>query len=132
MVASHSLFLSWHCKNRHNLLKRMLTTCSPQTSDSCKDCINRMLEKDPSTRITLDELKLHNWVTQDGTAPMLPMSQNCPDGPIEVDEEDIKNSIRTIPKLETLVSHKKYNQLILLRLNSTNIYMCVQPGTHMR
>lgn len=63
-----------------------------------------MLEKNPAERITLDGLKMHCWVTKDGAMPMLVTSLNCPNGLIEINDEDIRNSIRTIPKLETLVS----------------------------
>lgn len=63
-----------------------------------------MLTKNPADRITLEELKQHVWVTQSGTSPLPSTSQNCPNAPIEVNDEDIKNSIRTIPKIETLVS----------------------------
>lgn len=35
-------------------------------SASAKHCIERMLEKDPSQRITLSELKVHPWVTDEG------------------------------------------------------------------
>ncbi|XP_067934370.1 calcium/calmodulin-dependent protein kinase kinase 1-like isoform X2 [Watersipora subatra] len=80
---------------------------SPEISWQCKECINQMLEKKPESRITLDELKLNAWVTKDGTEPMLETSQNCPDGLIKVNDEDIKNSIRTIPKLETLILVRK-------------------------
>ena len=77
---------------------------SPAISSACKDCIAKMLIKSPGERITLDGLKQHEWVTQSGANPMLDTSQNCPDGLIEISDDDIKNSIRTIPKLETLVS----------------------------
>ena len=77
---------------------------SPSTSAACKECINRMLEKEPTERITLDQLKLNSWVTKNGSVPMLETLDNCPNGIIEINDDDIKNSIRTIPKLETLVS----------------------------
>jgi len=63
-----------------------------------------MLIKEPANRIALPALKEHYWVTKSGTEPMLDTATNCPDGVIEVNDEDIKNSIRTIPKIETLVS----------------------------
>lgn len=72
-------------------------------SDGCKSCIGEMLVKSPSDRVTLVGLKSHSWVTVLDAEPMPDTSQNCPNGLIEVDDEDIKNSIRSIPKLETLV-----------------------------
>lgn len=35
-------------------------------SASAKHCIERLLEKDPAKRMTLQELKRHPWVTEDG------------------------------------------------------------------
>lgn len=81
---------------------------SPVISDGCKRTISQMLVKSPADRITLDGLKCHSWVTLQGVEPMPDTSQNCPNGLIEVDDEDIKNSIRSIPKLETLVRHMRF------------------------
>jgi len=80
---------------------------TPLLNDSCKDCLCRMLEKNPNERITLDQLKVHSWITKNGSSPMLATAQNCPNGLIEINDEDIQNSIRTIPKLETLILIRK-------------------------
>lgn len=77
---------------------------SPVVSDSCKDCLCRMLEKNPGDRVTIRQLKTHSWISKNGSEPMLDTEQNCPHGMIEINDDDIKNSIRTIPKIETLVS----------------------------
>jgi [calcium/calmodulin-dependent protein kinase] kinase len=37
------------------------------TSDQLRDLLRRMLDKDPSRRITVSEMKEHSWVTCDGT-----------------------------------------------------------------
>ncbi|KAF6041080.1 hypothetical protein EB796_000621 [Bugula neritina] len=79
---------------------------SPGISEGCKDCINQMLVKDPIERATLERLKQHHWVTKNNSSPMLSTAENCPNGIIEISAEDIKNSIRTIPKIETLIDHK--------------------------
>ena len=73
-----------------------------------------MLEKNPNERITLDQLKTHHWITKNNTSPMLDTSQNCPNGLIEINEEDIQNSIRTIPKLETLVCVTRLSLVIFV------------------
>lgn len=86
----------------------IIYVCRPLLNDSCKDCLCRMLEKNPNERITLDQLKVHSWITKNGSSPMLATAQNCPNGLIEINDEDIQNSIRTIPKLETLVRNCFY------------------------
>lgn len=35
--------------------------CWSNISDDCKDIINRLLDKDPKTRITLDKALSHKW-----------------------------------------------------------------------
>ncbi|XP_070572599.1 calcium/calmodulin-dependent protein kinase kinase 1-like isoform X2 [Ptychodera flava] len=70
-------------------------------SDSLRDLILRMLEKNPDKRISLPEMKVHPWVTQDGTDPMPSEAENCT--LVEVTEEDISNSVVHLPKIETLI-----------------------------
>ena len=44
----------------------------------------------------------HHWVTQGGKCPLPSTEENCPG--IEVTDDDIQNSVKTIPKIKTLVS----------------------------
>ncbi|KAH5213748.1 hypothetical protein HBH68_062330 [Parastagonospora nodorum] len=52
----------------------------PQYDDSCNpellELLKRLLEKDPKKRITLEQIREHPWVTQHGTDPLLPKSEN--------------------------------------------------------
>ncbi|KAH7087672.1 kinase-like domain-containing protein [Paraphoma chrysanthemicola] len=52
----------------------------PEIPDSCnpelKDLLQRLLEKDPKKRITMDELREHPWVTRHGSDPLLAKSEN--------------------------------------------------------
>ena len=43
----------------------------------------------------------HPWVTHGGKCPLPSTGENCTD--IEVTDDDIQNSVRTIPKIKTLV-----------------------------
>lgn len=43
------------------------------------DLMRRILEKDPEKRITMDELRAHPWVTQNGADPLLSAEENCAD-----------------------------------------------------
>ncbi|KAL6702706.1 hypothetical protein ACN47E_001030 [Coniothyrium glycines] len=40
------------------------------------DLLQRLLEKDPSKRITMEEIRDHSWVTRQGTDPLLAKSEN--------------------------------------------------------
>jgi [calcium/calmodulin-dependent protein kinase] kinase len=55
-----------------------------------RDLIEKLLEKDPSKRITISGLKNHPWVTKNGTVPMKadPME-------VWVDEREISSAIKT-------------------------------------
>ncbi|XP_071748751.1 calcium/calmodulin-dependent protein kinase kinase 1 [Lepeophtheirus salmonis] len=70
-------------------------------SEELKDIIKRMLVKDPNERITLQELKQHDWVTGYGIYPLLTEEENCV--LVEVTDSEVKNSIHTVPKLDTLI-----------------------------
>ncbi|KAH8725972.1 calmodulin dependent protein kinase [Phaeosphaeriaceae sp. PMI808] len=52
----------------------------PEFDDTCgdeiRDLLKRLLEKDPSKRITMEEIREHPWVTRQGTDPLLPKSEN--------------------------------------------------------
>ncbi|KAK7588124.1 hypothetical protein V9T40_005369 [Parthenolecanium corni] len=74
---------------------------SPTISSSLKDLILRILDKDPSSRITLPEIKVHDWVTQNGLAPLPSEEENCV--LVEVSEEEVMQVVKSIPKLDTLI-----------------------------
>ncbi|SMY27059.1 unnamed protein product [Zymoseptoria tritici ST99CH_1A5] len=42
-----------------------------------EDLMHRLLEKNPDKRITMDELRVHPWVTKGGTDPLLSAEENC-------------------------------------------------------
>lgn len=55
-------------------------------------------------------------MTRGGKCPLLSTRENCPD--IEVTDDDIKNSVRAIPKVKTLV--RIMPNFIVLFFNNTN------------
>ena len=65
------------------------------------DLIEKMLVKDPVLRIKLEEIKSHSWVTGHGLYPMMKMENNC--CLIEVTDDEVENSVKSIPKLDTLI-----------------------------
>ena len=67
-----------------------------------KDLLTNILEKDPKKRYTMDEIRKHKWVTKNGTAELMSKEENCQI--VEVDEQEVKNAVRTIPSLATVVS----------------------------
>ena len=71
-----------------------------------------MLVKDPAERIKLEEIKVDPWVTGYGMYPMLRKESNC--GLIEVTDDEVENSVKSIPKLDTLILVKVYMTTITL------------------
>ncbi|KAL4223738.1 Calcium calmodulin-dependent protein kinase kinase 2 [Mactra antiquata] len=76
----------------------------PEVSESLKDIILKMLDKNPETRITLPALKVHPWVTKDNAFILPTESDNCI--LVTVTDEEINNVVKHIPKLETLIMIK--------------------------
>ncbi|XP_074153879.1 calcium/calmodulin-dependent protein kinase kinase 1 [Sminthopsis crassicaudata] len=73
----------------------------PLISESLKDLILRMLDKDPQTRIVIPEIKGHPWVTKNGTCPLPSEEEHC--SIVEVTEEEVKNSVKLVPRLPTVI-----------------------------
>ncbi|XP_016308152.1 calcium/calmodulin-dependent protein kinase kinase 2-like [Sinocyclocheilus anshuiensis] len=71
-------------------------------SDDLKDLLFKMLDKNPETRITVPQIKVHPWVTRHGAEPLPPEDDNCCNL-IEVTEEEVENSVKHIPSLATVI-----------------------------
>ncbi|KAK0259507.1 hypothetical protein B0A54_02957 [Friedmanniomyces endolithicus] len=52
-----------------------------------------LLEKDPEKRMTMAELREHPWVTESGTDPLLPASENCAELVDPPTEGEVANAI---------------------------------------
>lgn len=50
---------------------------NPELSEDLKDLLLRLLDRDPTRRISLKAIKLHPWTTQQGAQPMLSTETNC-------------------------------------------------------
>ncbi|KAJ4424171.1 hypothetical protein N0V82_001219 [Gnomoniopsis sp. IMI 355080] len=51
-----------------------------------KDLLMRLMEKDPTKRISMSEIREHPWVTKEGADPLLDAEENCSD-PVEPPNE---------------------------------------------
>lgn len=78
-------------------------------SAELQDLIQRMLIKDPAERLTLQEIKLHSWVTGYGVYPMMEEEENCT--LIEVTEDEVENSIQHINNLDSLILVKPHKKM---------------------
>lgn len=74
-------------------------------SPGLEDLLLRMLIKDPSDRISIADMKVHPWLTKGGSEPLPSTYDNCT--VLEPTEEEIINSIRSVPKIKTLILVKR-------------------------
>ncbi|KAI9311248.1 kinase-like domain-containing protein [Dichotomocladium elegans] len=58
--------------------------------------LKRLLEKDPSRRITIPELREDSWVTNHGKDPLISKEENCAAAVTDVTEEEINRAISRI------------------------------------
>ncbi|XP_051963602.1 calcium/calmodulin-dependent protein kinase kinase 1-like isoform X2 [Xyrauchen texanus] len=90
----------------------------PVISEGPKELITRMLDKIAETRITIPEIKLHPWVTCDGT-DLLPLEEeHCT--MVEVTEEEVQNSVKLVPSLSTMILVKS----MLRKRSFSNPFEC--------
>ncbi|XP_076002297.1 calcium/calmodulin-dependent protein kinase kinase 1b [Genypterus blacodes] len=74
---------------------------TPVISEDLKELTVKMLDKNPETRITIPEIKLHRWVTEDGVNPLPLEEEYCT--AVEVTEEEVQNSVKLIPSLSAVI-----------------------------
>nr|XP_013814343.1 PREDICTED: calcium/calmodulin-dependent protein kinase kinase 1 [Apteryx mantelli mantelli] len=96
-------FIDEYILGLHNRIKNKPVEFpeEPQRSEELKELILRMLDKNPETRITVPEVKLHPWLTRSGEEPLPLEEEHCT--MVEVTEEEVKNSVKTIPSLPTVI-----------------------------
>ncbi|NP_001082316.1 calcium/calmodulin-dependent protein kinase kinase 1 S homeolog [Xenopus laevis] len=73
----------------------------PSISNDLKDLILKMLDKKPEDRISVPEIKVHPWVTNRGEDHLPLEEEHCTI--VEVTEEEVKNSVKLIPSLTTVI-----------------------------
>uniref|UniRef100_A0A3B5LKJ5 calcium/calmodulin-dependent protein kinase n=1 Tax=Xiphophorus couchianus TaxID=32473 RepID=A0A3B5LKJ5_9TELE len=91
---------------------------TPSISNALRDLIERMLDKNPATRITIPEIKLHPWVTENGSSPLPLEEEHCK--AVEVTDEEVQNSVKLIPSLSAVILVKS----MLRKRSFSNPFEC--------
>ncbi|XP_039987104.1 calcium/calmodulin-dependent protein kinase kinase 1b [Xiphias gladius] len=91
---------------------------TPFITNDLKELIGRMLDKNPETRITIPVIKLHPWVTQNGSNPLPLEEEHCT--AVEVTEEEVQNSVTLIPSLSAVILVKS----MLRKRSFSNPFEC--------
>ncbi|KAK1160203.1 calcium/calmodulin-dependent protein kinase kinase 2-like isoform X2 [Acipenser oxyrinchus oxyrinchus] len=96
-------FMDERILSLHHKIKNQLVELPEQrdVSEDLKDLLLKMLNKNPETRITVPEMKVHPWVTRHGAEPLPSEDENCT--LIEVTEEEVENSVKHISSLATVI-----------------------------
>ncbi|NXG52027.1 KKCC2 kinase, partial [Psilopogon haemacephalus] len=96
-------FMDERILSLHNKIKTQILEFpdQPEVTDFLKDLIARMLDKNPESRISVPEIKLHPWVTKNGMELLPTEDENCT--LVEVTEEEVENSVKHIPSLATVI-----------------------------
>ncbi|KAL1922240.1 uncharacterized protein VTP21DRAFT_9779 [Calcarisporiella thermophila] len=68
-----------------------------------QDLLRRILERDPNQRISLQEIRNHPWVTENGTNPLTSTEENCSLMVTEVTEEELRCAIKSIAHIVTVL-----------------------------
>uniref|UniRef100_A0A672H2N5 non-specific serine/threonine protein kinase n=1 Tax=Salarias fasciatus TaxID=181472 RepID=A0A672H2N5_SALFA len=104
----------------HNKIKNKAVEFpeTPSVSNELKELIQRMLDKTPERRITIPQIKLHPWVTEDGSNPLPLEEEHCT--ALEVTEEEVQNSVKLIPSLSAVILVKS----MLRKRSFSNPFEC--------
>lgn len=61
-----------------------------------EDLIKELLNKNAEERMAMDELRVHPWVTVNGTEPLITLEENTKHVVQEITEDDVSGAIKTI------------------------------------
>lgn len=102
MVAGHLPFESHQMLELYDKIKSEPVNMPETLSGDLKDLIVSLLEKDPSKRIQMDELREHPWVTCGGRDP-LPSTEMNVTSVEEITEDDLASAI-AVPSVSYIVN----------------------------
>ncbi|KAI8988131.1 kinase-like domain-containing protein [Mycotypha africana] len=95
MIYGQLPFKSANVLELYDMIKEAPIDYHEVTDTDLLDLFERILDRNPETRITMKELREHPWITNRGTEIMIPEAENC-DIVSEVTEEEMKNAIKSI------------------------------------
>ncbi|KAG0213703.1 hypothetical protein BGX33_002773 [Mortierella sp. NVP41] len=97
-------------------LQKMINEDEPDLGDEkdlrFKTTISRLLEKDPSKRMTIDELRSDPWLTDDGRKPLICKDENIQNAVLEVTDDDLRGAVQQLHGLfRVLKAVYKFKQM---------------------
>ncbi|TKA28895.1 hypothetical protein B0A50_03306 [Salinomyces thailandicus] len=84
-----------------------------------RDLMTRLFDKTPETRITMEEVRQHAWVTRNGTDPLLSADENCSDLIEPPTQSEIDHAVtgNMGHLLVVMRAVKRFKQLLMRRRN---------------
>ncbi|KAI8821538.1 kinase-like domain-containing protein [Chytriomyces cf. hyalinus JEL632] len=100
-VAAKAVFVKHQCRS---LCIACPDLSSPTMSPELADLLSHLLDKNPTTRITVDKIRNHPWLTVNGKEPLLPSkSENCRKMVTEITSEDMAAAVSTFNPVWTVM-----------------------------
>ncbi|RMJ23478.1 calcium calmodulin-dependent protein kinase [Aspergillus sp. HF37] len=98
----------------YEAIRSQPVVCMGETDEVFRDLMVRVLEKDPDRRITMDELRVHPWVTKNGLDPLLSEEENTAEIVSPPTEEEVNLAItRNLGKLiKVMKAVRNFKRLI--------------------
>ncbi|KAL9556023.1 hypothetical protein MBANPS3_002081 [Mucor bainieri] len=87
----------------HEMILNDPVQYSKNLSENLIDLLQKLLEKDPSKRILMQDIRNHVWVTNNGQEPMVSEEDNCHSILSEITEEDIRGAITSVRHIFTVM-----------------------------
>ncbi|KAI8638243.1 kinase-like domain-containing protein [Parasitella parasitica] len=103
MIYGKTPFTSGNLLELYEMIKEAPIEYGGDHSDNLLDLFHRILDRNPDTRITMEELRKNPWITNNNTETMLSAGENC-DIVSEPTEEEMKNAIKSIASIFAVVS----------------------------
>ncbi|OAD02267.1 hypothetical protein MUCCIDRAFT_120216, partial [Mucor lusitanicus CBS 277.49] len=87
----------------HEMILNDPVQYSKNLSKNLIDLLQKLLEKDPSKRILMQDIRKHAWVTNNEQEPMVSEEDNCHSILSEITDEDIRGAITSVRHIFTVV-----------------------------
>ncbi|PYI10053.1 calcium/calmodulin dependent protein kinase [Aspergillus sclerotiicarbonarius CBS 121057] len=93
----------------YEAIKNDPVVCEGESDENFRDLMSQILEKDPTKRIQMEELREHPWVTKNGFDPLLTESENTAEIVGLPTEEEMNSAItRTIGHVLAVIKAVKH------------------------
>ncbi|KAG1453007.1 hypothetical protein G6F46_009325 [Rhizopus delemar] len=102
LIYGKTPFMSSNLLELYDQIKEAPIEYGDNIDNTLLDLFQRILDRNPETRITMQELRNHPWVTNNGTETMISEEDNCAIVS-EITEEDMNNAIRSIASLYVVI-----------------------------